>query len=123
VQTFFLLFGFSPAESIIAIIPVKLRRKPMTAYVIVDIEVIDAAGYEEYKKLAPPTLAVYGGKYIARGGGTEVLEGDWAPNRLVILQFESVERAKAWLNSPEYSGARSLRHKYARSKMVVVEGL
>ena len=95
----------------------------MTAYVIVDIEVTDAAGYEEYKKLAPPTLAVYGGKYIARGGGTEVLEGNWTPNRLVILQFESVERAKAWLNSPEYSGARSLRHKYARSNMVVVEGV
>ena len=95
----------------------------MTAYVIVDIEVTDAAGYEEYKKLAPPTLAVYGGKYIARGGGTEVLEGNWTPNRLVILQFESVERAKAWLNSPEYRGARSLRHKYARSNMVVVEGL
>lgn len=95
----------------------------MTAYVIVDIEVTDAAGYEDYKKLAPPTLSKYGGKYIARGGGTEVLEGNWTPNRLVILQFESVERAKAWLNSPEYNGARSLRHKYAKSNMVVVEGV
>ena len=93
----------------------------MTAYVIVDIEVTNPEGYEEYKKLAPPTLAVYGGKYIARGGGTEVLEGDWSPKRLVILQFESVERAKAWLNSPEYSEARSLRHKYAKSRMVVVK--
>jgi uncharacterized protein (DUF1330 family) len=95
----------------------------MTAYVIVDIDVTNPEGYEEYKKLAPPTLAVYGGKYIARGGGTEVLEGDWVPNRLVILQFESVERAKAWLNSPEYSEARTLRHKYAKSNMVVVEGV
>lgn len=95
----------------------------MTAYVIVDIEVTDPAGYEDYKQLAPPAVALYGGKYIARGGTTETLEGDWTPNRLVILQFESSERAKAWLNSPEYSAARALRHKYAKSKMVVIEGV
>lgn len=90
----------------------------MTAYVIVDIEVTDPIGYEDYKNLAAPTVALYGGKYIARGGKNEVLEGDWIPNRLVILQFESNEQAKAWLNSPEYSKARSLRHKYARSQMM-----
>ncbi len=95
----------------------------MTAYVIVDIEVTDPVGYEDYKKLAAPTVALYGGKYIARGGKNEVLEGDWAPDRLVILQFENSERAKAWLNSPEYAEARPLRHKYARSKMVVVDGV
>lgn len=94
----------------------------MSAYVIVDIEVTDPAGYEEYKKLAPPTLQIYGGKYIARGGYNETLEGDWHANRLVILEFESLERAKAWLNSPEYAPARALRHKYARTNMVVVEG-
>ena len=95
----------------------------MTAYVIVDIEVTDPVGYEDYKKLATPTVALYGGKYIARGGKNEVLEGDWTPNRLVILQFENSEQAKAWLNSPEYAEARPLRHKYARSKMVVVDGV
>ena len=95
----------------------------MTAYVIVDIEVTDPVGYEDYKKLAAPTVALYGGKYIARGGKNEVLEGDWTPNRLVILQFENSEQAKAWLNSPEYAEARPLRHKYARSKMVVVDGV
>ena len=95
----------------------------MTAYVIVDIEVINPEGYEEYKKLSPPAVAAYGGKFIARGGRTEVLEGDWTPKRLVILQFESIERAKAWLDSPEYSKAKSLRHQYARSNMVVVEGV
>jgi len=94
----------------------------MTAYVIVDIEVADPEGYEEYKKLSPPAVAAYGGKFIARGGRTEVFEGDWKPNRLVILQFENVEKAKAWLDSPEYSTARSLRHRYARSNMVVIEG-
>lgn len=95
----------------------------MTAYVIVDIEVTDPVGYEDYKRLAAPTVAQYGGKYLARGGATEVLEGEWQPKRLVILEFESLERAKAWLNSEEYRPARQLRHRYARSNMVVVAGV
>ena len=95
----------------------------MTAYDIVDIEVTDPAGYEEYKKLAPVAVQLYGGKYIARGGPNETLEGDWKGNRLVILEFESVAKAKAWLNSPEYAPARRLRHQYARTNMVVVEGV
>lgn len=94
----------------------------MPAYVIVDIEVTDAENYKEYMKLSPPAVAAYGGKFIARGGRTEVLEGEWIPNRLVILQFDSIEQAKAWLNSPEYSKARAMRHKYAKSNMVVIEG-
>jgi uncharacterized protein (DUF1330 family) len=56
----------------------------MAAYVIVDIDVKDAAGYEEYKKLAPPSIAAYGGKYLVRGGNVEILEGDWSPKRFVI---------------------------------------
>ena len=95
----------------------------MTAFVIVDIEVTDPVGYEDYKRLAAPTVALYGGKYVARGGYTETLEGDWSPKRLVILQFENVERAKAWLNSPEYAEARGLRHNYANPQMIVVEGV
>jgi uncharacterized protein (DUF1330 family) len=95
----------------------------MTAYVIVDIEVTDHAGYEEYKKLAQATVSLYGGKYIARGGKNETLEGGWKANRLVILEFENTEIAKAWLNSPEYAPARRLRQQYAHSNMVVVEGV
>jgi uncharacterized protein (DUF1330 family) len=95
----------------------------MTAYVIVDIDVHDPVGYDEYKKLAPAAVELYGGKYIARGGKTETLEGDWSPSRLVILQFESNEQAKQWLNSPEYSEAKKMRHQTANSKMVVIEGL
>jgi uncharacterized protein (DUF1330 family) len=95
----------------------------MSAFVIVDIEVTDPAGYDEYKKLAPATITLYGGKYVARGGKTETLEGDWQPNRLVILEFPSIEQAKAWVNSPEYAPARAMRHKYAKSQMVVVEGI
>jgi len=94
----------------------------MTAYVIVDIEVTDSEGYKEYAALAPDTVKLYGGKYIARGGPNETLEGDWKAKRLVILEFPSVEQAKTWLNSPEYAPVRALRHKYAHSNMVVVEG-
>ena len=95
----------------------------MTAYVIVDIDVRDAEGYEEYKKLAPASIELHGGRYIARGGRTETLEGDWLPSRLVILEFESTEQAKKWLNSEEYREARAMRHKTAHSQMVVIEGI
>ncbi len=95
----------------------------MNAYVVVDINVTDPIGYEEYKKLAPQSIAVYGGKYVARGGRTETLEGDWSPSRLVILQFDSIEQARAWHDSPEYRQARELRHKTATSNMVAIEGV
>jgi uncharacterized protein (DUF1330 family) len=95
----------------------------MAAYVIVDIEIQDTSLYEEYKKLAPSSIAAYGGKYLARGGACEILEGSWTPKRLVILQFESMARAKQWWESQEYSDAKSLRHKCARTTMIVTEGL
>jgi len=94
----------------------------MTAYVIVDINVLDPEGYKEYVKLAPPTITHFGGRYLARGGRNETLEGEWQANRLVILEFESLEKAREWLNSPEYEPIRALRHKYAKTNMVVVEG-
>jgi uncharacterized protein (DUF1330 family) len=95
----------------------------MTAYVIVDIDVIDSEGYKEYVKMAPEAVKLYGGKYIARGGLNETLEGDWHAKRLVILEFPSTEQAKSWLNSSEYAPARALRHQYARTNMVVVDGM
>ena len=95
----------------------------MAAYVILDITVNDPAKYEDYKKLAPPAIEAYGGKYLARGGALEILEGDWQPNRVVILEFQSIEMAKKWINSPEYSDAKTLRHQTATSHAVVVDGL
>jgi uncharacterized protein (DUF1330 family) len=95
----------------------------MTAYVIVDVDVKDVTGYAAYKELAQGTIPLYGGKYIARGGKTETFEGGWQPNRLVILEFPSMDQARAWIDSPEYAPARALRHKYANSKMVAIEGL
>jgi len=95
----------------------------MAAYVILDITVNDPAKYEDYKKIAPPAIEAYGGKYLVRGGSMEILEGDWKPNRVVILEFQSIEMAKNWINSPEYSDARALRHQTATSHAIVVDGL
>jgi uncharacterized protein (DUF1330 family) len=95
----------------------------MTAYVIMDMNITDPLRYEEYKAFAVPTVERYGGKYLAHGGTTEILEGSWAPGHLVIVQFESVEQAKAWLNSTEYHEPRRLRHEAAVTNMVVMEGL
>ena len=95
----------------------------MTAYVIVDIEVLNPEGYQEYVKLAPATVAHFGGRYLARGGKNETFEGEWQAKRLVILEFESIERAREWLDSPEYAPIKALRHQYAKTNMVVVEGI
>jgi len=95
----------------------------MAAYVIVDVTINDPVNYEAYKQLAPSSIAQYGGKYLARGGHTETLEGDWTPGRLVILEFPTLDQAKAWLHSPEYAPARAMRHAYATTHLVVTEGL
>ena len=95
----------------------------MSAYVIVEIDVQDPAGYEEYKKSASATVHAHGGKYIVRGGKTEVLEGDWQPKRIVVLEFESTERAKEWLNCEEYREPRKMRHGTAKTNMILVEGV
>jgi uncharacterized protein (DUF1330 family) len=94
----------------------------MSAYIIVEIEITDPVGYEEYKKQAAATVHKHGGKYIVRGGETEVLEGDWKPKRIVVLQFESMKRAKEWLNCEEYRELRKMRHRTAKTNMIVVEG-
>ena len=95
----------------------------MSAYLIVDIEVKDAAGYEEYKRMAAESIRAFGGRYLVRGGAAEVLEGDWEPGRLVVLEFPGVERARAWWSSEEYRKAREIRLRTAGCRMVLVEGL
>lgn len=95
----------------------------MAAYVIVEIEVVDPVGYEEYKKRASDAVHAHGGKYIVRGGATEVLEGEWQPKRIVVLQFDSMERAKEWLNCEEYREPRAMRHRTAKTNMILVDGV
>ncbi len=95
----------------------------MPAYVVVDVDVQDPERYERYKEMAPASIAHYGGRYLARAGRTEVLEGDWVPKRLVILEFETLEQARRWHDSPEYADALALRQATAASTMVAIEGV
>jgi len=95
----------------------------MSALIIVDIEVLDPVRYEDYKRLASAAIAAHGGRYLVRGGRSEVLDGDWTPRRLVVLEFESVEKAKAWRESPEYAEAKKVRESCAQANMIVVEGV
>jgi uncharacterized protein (DUF1330 family) len=95
----------------------------MTALIIVDIEVLDPVRYEDYKRLASAAIAAYGGRYLVRGGKSEVLDGEWHPRRLVVLEFDSMEKAKAWRDSAEYAEAKKVRDECARANMIVVEGL
>jgi uncharacterized protein (DUF1330 family) len=95
----------------------------MPAYLIADVEVVDPQGYEEYRQKVPATIAAYGGRYLARGGATEVLEGTWSPKRCVILGFPDMERFRAWWSSPEYVPLRRLRERTTKSHLVVTEGL
>ncbi len=95
----------------------------MSAYVIVDVKVTDPNAYEAYKQLAPAAIEAFGGEYLARGGAVDVFEGNRTPNRTVILRFESMVKARAWVDSEEYREARMARHKSAVSHMMVVEGV
>jgi uncharacterized protein (DUF1330 family) len=95
----------------------------MPAYIVVEVAVEDSVRYEDYKKMVPPSLTPYGGRFLVRGGQVETLEGDWSPKRLVILEFPSVEKAKAWWDSPEYKDAKALRQATAKTQMIVAEGL
>ena len=95
----------------------------MATYVIADVEVIDTVGYEEYRQGAAATVAAHGGRYLARGGTTELLEGSWLPKRCVIVEFPSRSQFDAWWNSPEYQALRRIRERTTRSHLIVTEGL
>ena len=95
----------------------------MPAYLFVNIEITDPAGFDAYRKAVSPTIAAHGGRYLTRGGATEVLEGDWQPRRVVILEFPDLARIKAWYNSPEYRPLIEIRKKTSITDMVMVEGV
>lgn len=95
----------------------------MPAYVLVEVEIVDKDRYETYKQLAANAIRAHGGRYLARGGKVEALEGAWPEKRLVVLEFPSVEKAKAWWNSPEYAEAKAVRQSCANTRLIVAEGL
>lgn len=95
----------------------------MPAYVIAHIDVTDPEKYEDYKKMSPSSIALYGGRFLARGPTPDILEGDWDPKRLVLLEFPSAARAREWWASPEYAPAKAKRQATSTGSMVILEGL
>lgn len=95
----------------------------MAAYIIADVRVSDPAAYEAYRRQVGATLERYGGRFLVRGGAVQSLEGGWEPQRIVVLVFESVERARAWYDSPEYGPLLRLRQGASEGRFVLVEGV
>ncbi len=94
----------------------------MSAYLIADVEVHDPNVYAEYRRQVLPLIQDHGGRFIIRGGAHEVLEGDWRPQRLVIIEFSDMAALKAWYRSPEYAKLIALRRGVSRGSLVAVEG-
>jgi len=93
------------------------------AYVIVRVKVTDPDQYDKYKLLTPDAIAKHGGSFVVRGGDHEVLEGPADDRRMVVLEFPSMDQARAFYDSPEYREARATRHGAAEMEMVAVEGV
>ena len=94
----------------------------MKAYIVADIEMKDPVAYEAYRRDVPEMIAAYGGRYLVRGGATRVLEGDWQPRRMVILEFPSMQQAEAFYGSAEYAALKAMRINASHSRLVAVEG-
>ena len=94
----------------------------MPGYVIFDIRITDPDAYGPYRERAGATAEAYGGRYLVRGGATEVIEGDWDPERVVVLEFPSVDRAREWYRSPEYQEIAPIRQGASESRGLIVEG-
>ena len=94
----------------------------MKGYVIANVHVTDAAGYEAYRSRTAEIIACHGGRFLVRGGAVEVREGDPGIGRLVVLEFESVEAARTFYDSPEYQAVVPIREANAESSLCIVEG-
>ena len=95
----------------------------MAAYVLAEIEITNPEGYKAYTAIVPATIEQYGGKFLHRGGGIDVLEGDWPQRRRVIIEFPSMEAARAWYDSKEYAAAKALRHSTSSARIIAVTGV
>ena len=94
----------------------------MAAYIVANVEVTDAVTYERYRKDVSATIEKYDGRFLVRGGAVEALEGSFVPKRIVVLEFPSLDRAKAWWDSPEYRPLRALRQSASRGDLFIVAG-
>ena len=102
----------------------NIQRKDdsMKGYVVIDTEVVDQEAFSEFVERIPGAMTANGGRFVVRGGQSQVAEGDWTPQRLVIMEFESYEAASAFIASDEYAALDELRHRAVKSRVVVVEG-
>ena len=92
------------------------------AYVIVEVNVTDPQLFQEYAKGVPATISAYDGKYLVRGGAVESKEGGWAPKRVVVLEFPSMDQARKWYDSPEYAPLKTLRQSASQGRGIIIEG-
>jgi len=95
----------------------------MAAYLIAEVDVTDPIAYEEYRKLVEKTLEQYGGTYRVRGGAVTLLEGEPSPKRLVVVEFDSAEQARAWYDSEEYKRPKAIRQASSTGRLLLVEGV
>ena len=114
------LFGITIGGAGVASIHAR-QMKTAPGYVVAEVDVTDPATFKQYSDKAPGTIAASGGHYIIRGGKNLSIEGD-APKRFVVIQFDSVEKAKAWEDSPAYDAIKPIRHSSAKSRVFIIEG-
>ncbi len=95
----------------------------MAGYAIIHDEIKDEALFAEFRARIGAIVEAYGGRYLVRGGAAEIMDGDWNPDRIVVIEFDSVDQARAWLNSPEYAEVKEIRVKSANASVVIVQGV
>ena len=95
----------------------------MAAYAVIDVQATDEDKAARYRELSGPSVEKHGGRFIVRGGATDVLEGTWDPERIVVIEFPSSEAARTWYESDEYRQARAVREGAGTWNMVVVDGV
>jgi uncharacterized protein (DUF1330 family) len=102
----------------------ELTAKTLPAFLIIEIAAVhDGELYAKYRDTVSPNLDAGGGAYLVRGGPVEVLEGEWHPNRMVVVRFESAEAARAWWKSPGYAELKAMRQRSTVTNMILVEGI
>lgn len=95
----------------------------MAAYVLAEVQITNPEGYKEYTAVVPATIAQYGGKFLARGGAVQALEGEWPQVRRVIIEFPSKEAALAWYHSSEYAKPKAMRQANSQGRLLLLEGV
>ena len=95
----------------------------LAAYVIIDSVITDQAVFDDYLEQVPAVVETHGGRYLARGGAIEVVQGDWTPNRIVVIEFDSVELARGWQDSPDYAELRAMLNRSSKTSVIITEGI